>query len=388
MRPSQAVCHETYGAAAAMRTADSRVRLLPHGALRLADFVRRQAETAGFADRPDDEGSRVWSRWFAAARFRAFLGWKDRDRRANEYRRGPQLSMHTRRNTVMLRAALTMAAFAFSFTAAHAQTAAVPGPCEQPGAIGAIVDRPGLGRPTANNGSPCVVPPSRLLIEAGYRNQTTAGSGGTSTLEVLPLALVRLGLGARTEIILQPPAYSNRGGAALGGVFNPASGAQDVGFGFKRTLDDRPSFQDAVEAFYTAPTGTPKGTAGFSAGAPTYTLTYTAAFALGGNVGIAIAQNAIANAAPLDPAGATRFFSYQPSLTISYGFAPNFTLLVTDQITTPLGPNGGTGNRGLVALQRVLSPGVVLDAEYEINALPASPAVRQDAFGIGAAFEL
>ena len=152
-------------------------------------------------------------------------------------------------------------------------------------------------------------------------------------------------------------------------------------------LDDRPSFQDAVEVFYTAPTGTPKGVAGFSAGAPTYTLAYSAAFALGRNVGISITQNAIANAAA-DPGGATRFFSYQPSLTISYGFAPNFTLLVTDQITTPLGPNGGTGNRGLIALQRVLSPGLVLDAEYEINALPASPAVRQDAFGVGAAFEL
>jgi hypothetical protein len=99
-------------------------------------------------------------------------------------------------------------------------------------------------------------------------------------------------------------------------------------------------------------------------------------------------KNALANAAPLDPSGATQFLSYQPWLTISDGFAPSFTLLVTDQITTPLGPNGGSGNLGLIALQRVLSPRVVLDAEYEIDALPASPAVRQDAFGIGAAFEL
>jgi hypothetical protein len=116
-------------------------------------------------------------------------------------------------------------------------------------------------------------------------------------------------------------------------------------------------------------------------------LTYTAAFALAGNGGISVTQNAIANAAPNDPTGATRFFSYQPSLTISYGFAPNFTVLVTDQITTPLGPNGGTGNRALAALQRVLSPAIVLDAEYEVNALPASPAFRQHAFGLGAAFE-
>jgi hypothetical protein len=279
-------------------------------------------------------------------------------------------------------------AFAFSLAAAKAQSTLTPGPCEQPGAIGAIVDRPGLGRPTANNGSPCVAPRGHVVIEGGYRNQTTAGSGGTSTLEVFPLALIRIGLGGRTEFILQSPVQSSRGGAALGGPFSPAIGAQDEGFGFKRMLSDRLSFQDAVEVFYTAPTGTPKGTAGFSAGAPTYTLSYTAAFALGKNMGISITQNAIANAAPLDPGGATHFFSYQPSLTTSYGFAPNLTLLVTDQIEAPLSSNGGTGNRGLIALQRVLSPGAVLDVEYEINALPSSPAVRQHAFGIGGAFEL
>jgi hypothetical protein len=227
-----------------------------------------------------------------------------------------------------------------------------------------------------------------MVIEAGYRDQTTPGRSGTSTLDVYPVALIRAGLGAQTEIVLQPPAYSERGGASLGGVFIPATGTQDSGFGFKHMLDDRASFQDAVAVFYTAPTGTPQGTAGFSAGGPTYTLTYTAAFALKGNVGISITQNAIANAAPNDPTGATRFFSYQPSLTIGYAFPPNLALLVGDQITTPLGPGGGTGNRALVALQRVVSAAVAIDAEYEVNALPTSPAFRQHAFGAGIAVEL
>src|SRR5271165_3266485 len=288
------------------------------------------------------------------------------------------------------RAAFAAAVFMFLPATVEAQSdpAVTPGPCEQPGAIGAIVDRPGLGRPTANNGSPCVVPSAHVLVESGYRDQTTPGSGGASTLEILPLALVRVGLAGHSELIFTPPAHSNRGGAALGGVFTPQIGAQDVGVGFKRMLDDRPIFQDAAEFFYTGPTGAPQGTAGFSAGGPTYTLTYTAAFALSGTVSLSTTQNAIANAAPRDPSGVTRFFSYQPSLTFGYGFAPNFTLLLSDQITTPLGPSGGTGNRGLVALQKVLSPAVVLDAEYELNALPAQPAVRQRAFGVGAAFEL
>jgi hypothetical protein len=285
-----------------------------------------------------------------------------------------------------IRVAAVIAMFAFVNANAQAQGAPAAGPCEQSGAIGSIVDRPGLGRPTANNGSPCVVPPSKVMLELGFRDQTTPGSGGASTLEIVPLALIRAGLGARTEIIVQPPAYSNRSGANLGGVFTLASGAQDVGFGFKRMLDDRASFQDAIEVFYTAPTGTPQGSTGFSAGGPTYTLSYTAAFALSGNLSVSVTQNATANAAPLDPAGATRFFSYQPSLTIGYAFAPNFTLLAGEQLTSPLAPNAGTGNRALVAIQRVLSRAAVFDIEYEVNALPQAPAFRQHAFGIGTAF--
>jgi len=284
----------------------------------------------------------------------------------------------------MLSAVLTVG-LTFAFSPTPAQSAPAPGPCEQTGTIGAIVDRPGLGRPTANNGSPCVVPPDHVLTEIGYRNQTTVGNGSTSKLEVFPLALIRVGLRTRTEIILQPPAYSNRSGAAL--IAKPAIGVQDEGVGLKRMLHDHSKFQDAVEIFYTAPTGTPKGSTGFSAGAPTFTLSYTAAFPLG-DVGISITQNAIANASPLDPRGATHFFSYQPSLTISYGFAPNLNLAVTDQFTSPLAPSGGTGNRNLIAMQGVLSPKVVLDVEYEINAHPVSPVVRQHAIGVGAAFEL
>lgn len=282
-------------------------------------------------------------------------------------------------------ALLSSGAPALSMSTPRAKIPPSPGPCEQPGAIAAIVDRPGLGRPTANNGSPCTVPRSHVVIEAGYRNQATVSSTGTSRLAVFPLALVRVGLGDRTELILQPPVQSLRAGANLGGPFIPAIGAQDIGFGFKRMFDDRPAFQDAVGLFYTAPTGTPKGSIGFSSGASTYTLSYTAAFPIGMNTAISITQNAIANAAPLDPSGAIHFFSYQPSVTFGYGFAPNFTALVSDQITTS---NSGTGNRAFIAIQRVISPNVVLDAEYEVNALVSAPSVRSRAVGAGVAFEL
>lgn len=238
------------------------------------------------------------------------------------------------------------------------------------------------------NGSPCVVPPAHVVIETGYRNQETAGAAGTSRLEVFPLALLRAGLNARWEIVLQPPAHANRTGAAIGGVFVSAIGSEDSGFGFKRMLDDRANFQDAAEIFYSAPTGSPHGSTGFSAGAPTYTLSYTAAVPLGSAVSASTTQNFIANATPLDPSGGISFFSYQPSFTLSYAFGGGFTLLATDQITTPASPSGGTGIRALIAIQKVVSPAVVVDAEYEVNALPAQPSNRQHAVGVGGAFHL
>jgi hypothetical protein len=81
-----------------------------------------------------------------------------------------------------------------------------------------------------------------------------------------------------------------------------------------------------------------------------------------------------------------QFASYQPSLTLGYGLSHNATVLASDQITAPLTANGGTGNRGLLEFQYVFSAHAVLDAEYEINALPIAPAARQHAFGIGGAW--
>ena len=276
---------------------------------------------------------------------------------------------------------------AFSADVARADTSAAPGPCEQPGALGSIVDRPGQGRATPNSGSPCVVPASHVVVELGYRNQTTRSAAGTSTLEIFPLPLVRVGLGKRIELVLQPPSHSVRSSATLGGTFVPAVGEQDLGLGFKIMLRDRSKFQDAIGILYTAPTGSPQGSTGFSAGGSTYALTYTSAFALG-NLGLSITQVATANAAPLDPAGAAHFFSYQVAPTLSYGFAPGFTVIGSDQVTSPLGPSGGTGNRAIFAVQRVLSPGAVVDFDYEANLLPAAPASRQHVFGAGVAFEI
>lgn len=173
--------------------------------------------------------------------------------------------------------------------------------------------------------------------------------------------------------------YSQRGGANLGvPPFVPASGLQDAGIGFKRRLHDRPWAQDALEVFVSLPTGFPSGGSGFSAGAPTYLAGYSLSFALTANLSLTTTQNVV---------WAGGFGSYQPSAGFSYALGARGAFLVQDQVVTPASAAGGTGGRVLVALQRALSPNVVVDAEYEINVLP-QPGFAQHAFGFGAAVKL
>lgn len=237
------------------------------------------------------------------------------------------------------------------------------------------MNRPGTGRPTATNGSPCVVPAGNVVIEAGVRSQQTLGPG-VSTLLVAPMVAIRAGLRGRLEAIALPPAFTRRTGDPL--VFGSASGAQDAGAGVKLQLRDRPFFQDAASLLYTAPTGS-GGSNGFSAGGSTYTLAYAAGFSIGA-IGITTTQQVVVTAAP-----GAGFTAYAPSLTVGVPLAASLTLLLSDSIATRTGPASGAGNRALAALQAPVGKRVVVDAEYELNALPA-PGLRQHAFGLGAAF--
>jgi hypothetical protein len=118
------------------------------------------------------------------------------------------------------------------------------------------------------------------------------------------------------------------------------------------------------------------GATGFSAGSSTYTLSYTGTFPVGTRFGLSTTQQAIV---------VPQFLSYQPSLTLGYSLSHNASVLATEQITTPLAANGGTGNRGLLEFQYAISARAVLDAEDEVNFLPGPPSFRQHAFGIGGA---
>ena len=262
-----------------------------------------------------------------------------------------------------------------------APSASPQGACAQ-GGLASVTNRPGVGRAVTVNGSPCVVPLGGIVVESGYRNQVTTANG-TSTLSTYPSPVVRYGIAAGNEIVLSPSLiYSRRTGANLGGTFGPASGMQDAGFGLKHNLRDRPWMQDALEAFVSLPTGYPGGSFGFSAGAPSYLLGYSGSFALNAKTAVTTTQN-FSSSAGTNGAGATqRYFSYQPSLGISYALWSKTTLLMQDQLTLPTAPGGPTGNRALIAVQQIAGRNVVLDIEFEQNLLPA-PGFNQHALGTG-----
>lgn len=258
--------------------------------------------------------------------------------------------------------------------AASATPAAIVGPCSQ-GAIASIADRPGVGRALTVNGSPCVVPVGGVVLELGFRQQMTHAAAAVSTLVTYPQPLVRWGIGGGNEIVLAPSLdYSQRYGANLEvAPFVPASGLQDAGLGFKRQLEDRPWFQSALEAFVTLPTGYPQGPNGFSAGMVTYLVGYSVVVPVGPVISLTTTQNL----------QSTGFIAYQPSLGVSFAIGARGAFLLQDQITTPASSTGGTSNRAFAGIQRTISPNVVLDAEYEVNALP-QPGFAQHAFGGGA----
>jgi hypothetical protein len=246
--------------------------------------------------------------------------------------------------------------------------------------VASVVNRPGIGPATESGGSPCTVQKGRVVIEIGYRNEIDVGNGGTSRLSSYPMALLRTGLDKRDELMVVLPTMSLQ----AGNTFASAIGTQDAGVGFKHNISNHRWFQDAVQFVITEPTGTN----GYSAGGSTFSLTYGGAFSVGKRVDLD-ADVSVVDAPGTAPTGGTMryFVSYQPSISISYSFDDRTSLTLNDNLAVPSTPTGGSSNVLLVALQRSLSAGTVVDVESEFNLTPTA-GYRQRAIGVGAAFFL
>lgn len=270
---------------------------------------------------------------------------------------------------------------AFLFPAAAQAKKTHPGPCRQ-GDVTSLVNRPGVGPAATTSGSPCTVPRKHVVVEFGYRNEVDNGKGGTSILSSYPMTLVRLGLSKRDEIMYAPPTMAIRAGANVPGLFTPSTGVLDSGFGWKHNIQSHYWYQDAVEVFVTVPTETN----GQSLGGPSYAFSYIGAFSPPGKLGV-FTSFTLTNAPGTPPNGGAlrRYASYAPALTLSYAIDGSTSLILNENLTIPANPTGGTSNVLLVALQRTLSPGFVVDVESEYNLTP-STGYHERAIGFGGAF--
>jgi hypothetical protein len=232
-----------------------------------------------------------------------------------------------------------------------------------------------------------VAPPGAFVVGFGYRDQSTIGPAGKQSLTVYPEPVALIGVLKRAELIIAPGLiYSHRIGLSGSGL--PAiSGQQDAGIGTQFLVSDRPVLQQAFAFYATLPTGYPTGPVGFSAGVPTYSVSYTLALNCGGNLGLSTSQGVVVASGPDVANVIHRYVGYQPTINVSYAIAPPTTLLLEDQISAPTGPQAPTGNRALLAVQQTLSPNFVIDAEYEVNLLPA-PGLNQHALGAGVTIRL
>ncbi len=224
--------------------------------------------------------------------------------------------------------------------------------------------------------------PRQIVIGAGYRDQVTIGTS-RQDLIVYPAPVILIGISGKSELIVEPgPSIANRfGGSGL--PFTRAAGQLDAGVGFQHLVSDEASTQTAFEVFVTLPTGFPSTSNGFSAGGPTYQASYAVAQALTSRFGVTLSEAAVLSAGYVSPNTRQYYVGFQSSGTLSYATSPMTNLLLEDQLSTPSGPHGPSGNRALFGIQQTISPNVVLDAESEINLQPPAETSQHTLFEAG-----
>ena len=282
---------------------------------------------------------------------------------------------HNRANAAIRNALLAVLLLASLGGIALADDAKMP-PCSSPMAL-ALVDRPGTGRTTTTGGSPCVVPAGEVVIEGGVRRQVTTGPNNGIALSSGPLTFARAGVSKHLELGIAPPGPQSRATRGVAAV-SAAQGVTDIVIAAKYQLLNFDYAQASLGAGYAPPTGT----GGFSAGAPTYSLTANLGLTLSSKLSLAV-SNVFGTAVGGDASGLNRpYFIFAPSYTLGYAFDGATTLLAQEALTSRQGPVLPAGNRAFVALQHQLGGRIALDVDYELNLAPELGS-RSRAVGFG-----
>ena len=226
------------------------------------------------------------------------------------------------------------------------------GPSDPCGSILSIVTRPTVTT------SVCTARTGHVVIETGYTNTSTTGTGGGQTVEY-PQTFLRVGTGdPHLEFSLTPPtSVSTSVGGALTG------GTADTNAGVKYELGYTDKAVWGVNGQISFPTGSRAFTAGSSQYTGNFNWGYTLSpeFSLAGTLGF----NALAG---YDANGAVQhYFAFVPSVELEATLPANSQLFAEYAYFSQAGV--GLGSRSFLdfGYQKDLSAHIQIDLEYGVQ---------------------
>lgn len=254
-----------------------------------------------------------------------------------------------------------------------APSATPGGPSDPCGSLMSIVNRPSITTGV------CTVQTGHFVVENGYSNTTTTGSGGGNTVIAGQNDVgVRFGtFDPHFDIEFTPPNYAR---SSLGGVI--ATGSTDMTFGAKYELGYSSKALWGVAGFATVPSGTHA----FTAGNAQYTGDFNFAYTLSPAFGLATTLSANALSGINSGGQPQSYFAFIPSVELSATLPgyPN-ELFGEYAYYTAAGPNLGGKSVMDFGYLRDIGPHVQLDVEYGFSPT-AINAQRYHYVGAGVSF--
>jgi hypothetical protein len=229
-------------------------------------------------------------------------------------------------------------------------------------------------RPTVTT-STCTVRYGHALLETGYINTVTTGTGGGVTAGY-PQPFARIGIGHGLEFSFTPPSYER---TSVGDAF--ASGWSDVNFGAKWEMGYTAKAVWGVNAFVSTPTG---GT-GFTAGAPEYTGNFNWGYTLNSVWSAAGTLGFNWLAAPNAAGQTQRYTAFIPSLEMTAALSGTSQAFGEYAYFNHAGPALGAKSIIDFGYQRDLNPHLQFDVEYGFQPTPVE-GQRMHYVGAGLSF--
>ena len=229
---------------------------------------------------------------------------------------------------------------------AQEQAATIQDPCAGPSSMLALI-----GRPTASD-SVCVVPMGKVVVEVGFQHATLRGQGGGRT-DNYPQPVLRTGLPGRNEFVLIGPNYITQNSSD-----RDISGWSATTLGIKHSLGYNSTWQGAVEALFTLPSGS----SAFGSRGLGYAVNGIAAYSLTEQIGLAL-QLGVSSQTDPEGAGGDRLTSFISNLVATWQPAERLQFFGEIFGQSKTGPGKGAGYNFDGGIQYLLTPSWEVDVE-------------------------